>query len=107
METVYYIYVLDQLKRLLEVVSLRQILASEDEAKVENLMQRDLITLREQTDQEEVARELARHDLLALPVVDTYNRLLGIITVDDVIDVIREEHTEVCSCRRMLPFSRQ
>jgi magnesium transporter len=93
-ETVYYIYVLDQLKRLLGVVSLRQILASEDGAKVENLMQRDLITVREQTDQEEVARELARHDLLALPVVDTYNRLLGIITVDDVIDVIREEHTE-------------
>ncbi len=93
-ETVYYIYVLDQLKRLLGVVSLRQILASEDDAKVENLMQRDLITVREQTDQEEVARELARHDFLALPVVDTYNRLLGIITVDDVIDVIREEHTE-------------
>jgi magnesium transporter len=93
-ETVYYIYVVDQLKRLRGVVSLRQILAARDEDRIEDIMVKKVITVREDTDQEEAARTLETHDFVALPVVDDYNRLLGIITFDDVIDVIREEQTE-------------
>jgi magnesium transporter len=93
-ETVYYVYVIDQLKRLMGVVSLRQILSSRDDEIIENIMEKKVVFVHEQTDQEEVAKILETWDLLALPVVDTYNRLLGIITVDDVIDVIRQEQTE-------------
>jgi magnesium transporter len=93
-ETIYYIYVVDKLKRLQGVLSLRDILLGDDEDKIENSMVKHVITVREDTDQEEVAKILETYDLLALPVVDGYNRLLGIITFDDVIDVIREEQTE-------------
>ena len=93
-ETVYYVYVLDQLKRLLGVVSLRGVLSAADDVTIDTIIERRVVTVREQTDQEEVAKILEDMDLLALPVVDNYNRLLGIITVDDVIDVIREEQTE-------------
>jgi magnesium transporter len=93
-ETVYYIYVVDKLKRLQGVLSLRDILSGQDEDKIEDIMVKNVITVREETDQEEVAKILETYDLLALPVVDGYNRLLGIITFDDVIDVIREEQTE-------------
>ncbi|MFP4562670.1 MAG: magnesium transporter [Spirochaetia bacterium] len=93
-ETVYYVYVLDQLKRLIGVVSLRDVLSTADDEIIDTIVERRVVTVREQTDQEEVAKILEDMDLLALPVVDNYNRLLGIITVDDVIDVIREEQTE-------------
>jgi magnesium transporter len=93
-ETVYYVYILDQLKRLLGIVSLREVLSAADDEIIDTIMERRVVTVREQTDQEEVAKILEDLDLLALPVVDNYNRLLGIITVDDVIDVIREEQTE-------------
>ncbi len=93
-ETVSYIYVVDQLKRLRGVVSLRHILTARDEHLIEDIMIKKVITVREDTDQEEAARILETHDFVALPVVDDYNRLLGIITFDDVIDVIREEQTE-------------
>ena len=93
-ETVYYIYVIDQLKRLRGVVSLRQILTARDEDLIESIMVKKVISVREDTDQEEAAHILETHDFVALPVVDDYNRLLGIITFDDVIDVIREEQTE-------------
>ncbi len=93
-ETVYYIYVVDQLNRLLGVLSLRDILSSDNDTKIEKIMIKTLITVREKIDQEEVARILETSDLIALPVVDSHNRMLGIITVDDVIDVIREEQTE-------------
>lgn len=94
METVYYVYVIDELKRLLGVVSLRDILSSEDSVPIKAIMKEKVVTVHEQTDQEDAARIMETYDLLALPVLDSYNRLLGIITVDDVIDVIHEEHTE-------------
>ena len=93
-ETVYYIYVLDPLKRLIGVVSLRDLMAAEDADLVQNVMVKEVITVFQDTDQEEVAKILETYDLLALPVVDHYHRLLGIVTFDDVIDVIREEQTE-------------
>ncbi|MFO7781754.1 MAG: magnesium transporter [Spirochaetia bacterium] len=93
-ETVYYIYVVDRLKRLLGVVSLKDLLFHDDEAPVEEVMTREVVSVREDTDQEDAAHILGTYDLIALPVVDDYNRLLGIITFDDVIDVIRNEQTE-------------
>ncbi|TFG59116.1 MAG: magnesium transporter, partial [Spirochaetales bacterium] len=93
-ETVYYIYVLDQVQRLLGVVSLRDLLAAQDTAVIESIMEKDVISVLDKTDQEEVAKILETHDFLALPVVDSFNRMLGIVTFDDVIDVIREEQTE-------------
>jgi magnesium transporter len=93
-ETVYYIYVLDPLKRLIGVVSLRDLMAGEDDDLVQNVMVKEVITVFQDTDQEEAAKILETYDLLALPVVDRYNRLLGIVTFDDIIDVIREEQTE-------------
>ncbi len=94
LETIYYIYVLDKLKRLTGVVSLKQILAAKDDEVVSDIMEEHVIFVQDDTDQEETAKVLEDHDLLALPVVDKFNRLLGIITFDDVIDVIREEQTE-------------
>ncbi len=93
-ETVYYVYVVDQLKRIQGVVSLRDLLFTDDRERIETIMERNIISVREETDQEEVARTLEEHDLLALPVTDRYGRLLGIVTFDDIIDVIREEQTE-------------
>lgn len=94
LETIYYIYVLDKLKRLTGVVSLKQILAAKDDEVVSAIMEEHVIFVQDDTDQEETAKVLEDHDLLAIPVVDKFNRLLGIITFDDVIDVIREEQTE-------------
>ena len=93
-ETVYYVYVVDQLKRLVGVVSLRQLLFTDDVVSVSRIMEHDPVSVRDEIDQEEAARILDANDLIALPVVDGFNRLLGIITFDDVIDVIREEQTE-------------
>ncbi len=93
-ETIYYIYVVDTLKRLQGVVSLKDLLFSEDISRIDDVMTHKVITVAEDADQEEVAKTLEANDLIALPVVDTYNRLLGIVTFDDAIDVIREEQTE-------------
>ncbi len=93
-ETVYYVYVVDQVKRLLGVISLRDLLFTDDTITVGEAMARDVVSVRDDIDQEEAARILDANDLIALPVVDGYDRLLGIITFDDVIDVIREEQTE-------------
>lgn len=93
-ETIYYLYVVDNLKRLLGVVSLRDLLFTEDTVQIEEVMVSKVVSVHEDTDQEETAKLLQSYDLIALPVVDTYNRLLGIVTFDDAIDVIREEQTE-------------
>jgi magnesium transporter len=93
-ETVYYMYVVDPLKRLTGVVSIRDILSSQDDVIIDEIMVKKVIAVHEETDQEEVAKILEDNDLIALPVIDRYNRLLGIVTFDDVIDVIREEQTE-------------
>jgi len=94
LETIYYVYVVDGLQRLIGVVSLRQILMTADEVRIVDVMERSIVSVREDTDQEETARVLENHDLIALPVVDRWNRLLGIVTFDDMIDVIREEQSE-------------
>lgn len=94
LETIYYVYVVDGLQRLIGVVSLRQILLTADKVKIADVMERSIVSVREDTDQEETAKVLENHDLIALPVVDRWNRLLGIVTFDDMIDVIREEQSE-------------
>jgi len=93
-ETIYYTYILDNLKRLKGVVSLRDLLSAPDDAKISEIMEGEVISVKEDMDQEEVARILETYGFLAIPVTDSYNRLLGIITVDDVMEVIRDEQTE-------------
>lgn len=94
LETIYYVFVVDGLQRLIGVVSLRQILMTADERKIADIMEKNVVSVRDDTDQEETAKVLEGHDLIALPVVDRWNRLLGIVTFDDMIDVIREEQSE-------------
>lgn len=93
-EIPYYIYVLDDLQRLIGAVSIKDILSSEDTLSVSDIMERKVISVIDETDREEVARTLEEHDLISIPVVDHDNLLLGVVTFDDVIDVIREEQTE-------------
>jgi magnesium transporter len=91
---VFYLYVLDRNGRLIGVVNLRALILAEPAQTIEEIMIRDVISIRVNTDQEEVAQLFSRYDLLALPVVDAEDRLVGIITVDDVVDVLEEEATE-------------
>jgi magnesium transporter len=93
-ETVFYVYVLDDGGRLVGVVTLRQLITSTPASALRQVMNSDIIRVHVSTDQEQVARLVAKYDLLAIPVVDDEERLVGIITVDDVIDVLREEATE-------------
>jgi magnesium transporter len=94
-ETIYYIYILDETtRRLVGIISLRDLILADRNVMVGDLMEQDFITLRASDDQEKAAEELARFDFLALPVVDEEGRLVGIVTHDDVIDVIRQEATE-------------
>jgi magnesium transporter len=86
--------VLDEAHHLLGFVSLRDLILAKPTAKIADIMQRDVISVRADQDQEDAARALAKFDFLALPVVDDQNRLVGIITHDDVIDVMIEEATE-------------
>ena len=93
-EAVLYLYVVDEAQRLLGVVPIRRLVAAPPTTPVDELMTRESIQVFAEADQEEAARLVARYDLLAIPVTDAENRMLGIITVDDVIDVITEEATE-------------
>ncbi|HSL21416.1 MAG TPA: magnesium transporter [Vicinamibacterales bacterium] len=93
-EMVFYLYVVDERRHLVGVVSLRRLLLVAPETPLKRIMTTDLISVRVDTDQEEVARQVASYNLLAIPVVDEENKLVGIITVDDVIDVIKDEATE-------------
>jgi magnesium transporter len=93
-EMVFYIYVTDKEEHLVGVLSLRQLLTVPPATPLKNIMTRDVISVPVDMDQEEVARQVARYNLLAIPVVEKDNTLVGIITVDDVVDVIREEATE-------------
>jgi magnesium transporter len=93
-EEIFYLYVLDRNTRLIGLVNLRALILADPEQTIEMIMSRDVISVRVDADQEEAAQLLARYDLLALPVVDANNRLVGIITVDDLVDVIEEEATE-------------
>jgi magnesium transporter len=93
-EMVFYLYVVDSRNHLLGVVSLRQLLLNPPSTPLGKIMISDVIKVTTDTDQEEVARIVATYNLLAVPVVDGENKLVGIITVDDIIDVMREEATE-------------
>ena len=94
LEMVFYLYVVNEVDQLLGVVSLRQLVTARPNTTLFELMTSDLISVMPEVDQEEVARLASRYGLLAIPVVDPANKLLGIVTVDDVIDVLREEATE-------------
>jgi len=93
-EMAFYLYVVDSRNHLLGVVSLRQLLLNSPSTPLRKIMIGDAIKVTTDTDQEEVARIVATYNLLAVPVVDEENKLVGIITVDDVLDVMREEATE-------------
>ena len=93
-EMVFYLYVVDERNHLVGVVSLRRLLLVSPETPLKRIMTADLISARVDTDQEEVARQVASYNLLAIPVVDEENKLVGVITVDDIIDVIKDEATE-------------
>ncbi|MCA9771166.1 MAG: magnesium transporter [Myxococcales bacterium] len=92
--TIYSVYVLDGAQRLLGVASLRDIFSAAPEKLVRDVMETDLITVPEDMDQESVARLIAREDLAAVPVVDAEGHMKGLVTVDDIVDVVLEEATE-------------
>jgi magnesium transporter len=93
-EMVFYLYVIDARKHLVGVTSLRRLLLVSPETPLKRIMTPEVISVRVDTDQEEVARQVASYNLLAVPVTDEENKLVGVITVDDVIDVIKDEATE-------------
>ena len=93
-ETIYYVYVLDAQQRLVGVVSFRQLFEAPGSRKVRDLMQTEVVTVSEQMDQEDVGLLFARHSLLAIPVVDADRHMKGVVTVDDIVDVVQEEATE-------------
>ena len=93
-EMVFYLYAVDDDGRLTGVVSLRNLVTTSSDTTLEDIMSRRVHSVRPETDQEEVARIVSQYNFLAVPVVDAEDQLLGIITVDDVVDIIREEATE-------------
>ncbi len=93
-ETIYTLYVTGRTRELEGVVSLKDLVMASPEERVGNIMNSSVVSLTTDTDQEEVARMLQDRDMLAVPVVDRENRLVGIITVDDAIDILEEETTD-------------
>jgi magnesium transporter len=93
-ETIYQAYAVDQNHTLLGVVSLRDLVVSPADRTLTQIMNPNIVSAPVEADQEEVARVIAKYDLLALPVVDRHHRIVGIITIDDAIDVVEEEATE-------------
>lgn len=93
-ETIYTCYVINKTKKLLGILSLRELVTADLDLKIEDIMDEDVITVNTHDDQEDVADTLKRYGFLALPVVDNNYRLTGIITFDDIIDVIEDEATE-------------
>ena len=91
---IYYGYVLDAEQHLLGVISFRELFTARSSQLVRDVMRTDLVTVPEELDQEEVAQLIASHDLLAVPVVDAEGRIKGIVTADDIFDVVRQEATE-------------
>jgi magnesium transporter len=92
--TIYYGYVLDSEQRLLGVVSFRELFTASVRTRVAEIMKRQVTTIPEQMDQETVSHKFAQSHLVALPVVSTEGQMKGIVTVDDVVDVVQEEATE-------------
>ena len=94
-EMPFYIYVIDvDTNKMIGVVSLRQLLLNDGEKTLKNIMEKDFISVNPEDDQEKVANKMSEYNYLALPVIDEEQKLIGIVTVDDVMDVIREEATE-------------
>ncbi len=93
-ETIYTCYVLDDTRRLEGIVSLRRLVLSEEDQIISDIMTKDVVLCGTNDDQEEVADLFKKYDLMAIPVVDSEQRLVGIITIDDIVDVIEQENTE-------------
>jgi magnesium transporter len=93
-ETIYYVYVVDDQRKLLGAVSLRDLILASRRAVLSDIMEKQLVTARATDDREKVAQDLTHYDLLAIPVIDAEDRLVGIVTYDDVIDVVVSEATE-------------
>lgn len=93
-ETIYYIYIVDRIGKLQGVVSLRDLMRRKDNVTLEEFMIRDYYYVQQNTNQDETVRLLNEHDLLAIPVTDKYHRLLGIVTIDDAVEIIQEERHE-------------
>jgi magnesium transporter len=94
LEIISYLYVIDDQQRLLGVVSFRELFASPPERTVREVMRKDLITVRDDQDQEEVSKVFTANDLIAIPVVDSDGHMKGIVTFDDIVGVVQEEATE-------------
>ncbi|HLI72043.1 MAG TPA: magnesium transporter [Ktedonobacteraceae bacterium] len=94
LEMIYYLYIVDSERHLIGIVSLRELVVAAPGTRLRDLMDENVIKVRVDMDQEEVARVIEKYDLLGVPVVDNEEHLVGLITVDDVIDVIRAEHAE-------------
>lgn len=93
-ETFYYVYVLDNEQKLLGVMSFRELFSVRGDLRVRDVMNTDFVTVPEELDQEEVARLFADYDVVALPVLNVEGKMVGIVTVDDIVDVVQEETTE-------------
>ena len=93
-EQMYYVYVIDRARRLIGVLSMRDLLLSPPDRRIADIMQRNVLSVPAPMDQEQVAELFRKYKYLAIPVTDGRNRLLGIITVDDVVDVLEQEATE-------------
>jgi magnesium transporter len=97
-EMIYYLYVTDAARRLTGILSLGELVTAQPQQIIGEIMTRDVLSVHTDTDQEEVARLIQRYDFLAVPVVDREDRLVGIVTVDDVIDILQEENTRDIYC---------
>ena len=93
-ETINVCYVIDESRHLQGIVSIRTLLLAEEDAIIGDIMETNLVAVSTLDDQEATAMALSKYDFLALPVVDKENRMVGIVTVDDAIDVMEEEATE-------------
>jgi magnesium transporter len=93
-ETIYYVYIVDENRCLDGFVSLRELILAKREAKLTDIMRHKVISVRVDDDEEFVAREIAKYNFLAIPVVDSQNRLVGIVTGDDALDILEEEAYE-------------
>ncbi|MBU4361334.1 magnesium transporter [bacterium] len=93
-EMIYYIYIVDKREKLIGVISLRDLIMANPKAKISEFMEEDVVSVLDTEDQESVAKKMADYDFLALPVTEKRGILVGIITVDDIIDIMREEVTE-------------
>ncbi|MFQ3610028.1 MAG: magnesium transporter [Fimbriimonadales bacterium] len=93
-ETIYYVYVVDNRQRLVGIASMRDLVVANPNRRMEQVMRTELVVVQPETDQEEVANLMSKYDLLAVPVVDELGRMLGIVTIDDMVDILVSESTE-------------